>query len=282
MSKTTKIIAALGIVAGLGVAALPAFTYATDPVSTTGDVEVQVEVLPAIAMTITGNNDTGTESHGVFTVVAEPTGNPSTSGYYELSNHVYTASTDATVDSEKTYYTLVTPTYAAVDNSAPAGLTGTLDGHTVDTVAGTSSSFTALLPNSAKFGDISAVDPQNSFGSIVTVYTNSNSGYTLSVKDKDDNTDLTHITGAFYIPAQDGTEVAAGTAGWNYDTTVLAGGTTGAKTAAGITNAVVAIDGLASKTSGGRVTKVDYNVATGGDQAAGYYTDTIVYTATTN
>ena len=55
MSKTTKIIAALGVVAGLGVAALPAFTYATETVS--GDVDLYVEVLPAIAMTIAGNND---------------------------------------------------------------------------------------------------------------------------------------------------------------------------------------------------------------------------------
>ncbi|MBR0416071.1 hypothetical protein IJI64_02845 [Candidatus Saccharibacteria bacterium] len=57
MSKTTKIIAALGVVAGLGVAALPAFTYAADPI--TGNVDVIVEVEPAIAMTISGNNDTG-------------------------------------------------------------------------------------------------------------------------------------------------------------------------------------------------------------------------------
>ena len=55
MSKTTKIIAALGVVAGLGVAALPAFTYAAE---VSGDVDVIVEVEPAIAMRIVGNNDT--------------------------------------------------------------------------------------------------------------------------------------------------------------------------------------------------------------------------------
>lgn len=45
----------------------------------------------------------------VYTQVAEPTGNPSTSGYYEKDeNNVFTASTDTTVDSEKTYYTRTT------------------------------------------------------------------------------------------------------------------------------------------------------------------------------
>ena len=53
--KSTKIIAAAGVVAGLGVAALPAMTFATESVS--GDVDLYAEVLPAIAMTITGNND---------------------------------------------------------------------------------------------------------------------------------------------------------------------------------------------------------------------------------
>ena len=54
MSKTTKIIAALGVVAGLGVAALPAFTYAT---SVSGNADVIVEVGDAIAMSIVGNQD---------------------------------------------------------------------------------------------------------------------------------------------------------------------------------------------------------------------------------
>jgi len=59
---------------------------------------------------------------GVYTVVfsyyyevGEPTGNPSTSGYYELSNGIYTASSDSSVNSEKTYYTglFQTLTYTA-------------------------------------------------------------------------------------------------------------------------------------------------------------------------
>ena len=56
--KSTKIIAAAGVVAGLGVAALPALTFAAQSVK--GDVNVQAEVLSAIAMTIEGNQDGGT------------------------------------------------------------------------------------------------------------------------------------------------------------------------------------------------------------------------------
>ena len=44
-----------------------------------------------------------------YSAVAEPTGNPSTSGYYERSgasgNYVYQLSRDTEVDSQKTYYT---------------------------------------------------------------------------------------------------------------------------------------------------------------------------------
>lgn len=57
MSKTTKIIAALGVVAGLGVAALPAFTYAVTNRSVEGAVKLDVEVLPSLAMTIHSNGD---------------------------------------------------------------------------------------------------------------------------------------------------------------------------------------------------------------------------------
>lgn len=40
-----------------------------------------------------------------YTAVSNPTGNPSTKGYYELVDGAYVASTDTTVDSDKTYYT---------------------------------------------------------------------------------------------------------------------------------------------------------------------------------
>ena len=48
MSKSTKIIAALGVVAGLGVATLPLSSFA----ASTGDVNVKVEVGSTISMTI--------------------------------------------------------------------------------------------------------------------------------------------------------------------------------------------------------------------------------------
>ena len=41
----------------------------------------------------------------VYTAVANPTGNPSTSGYYEKSGETYTLSEDTEVDGTKTYYT---------------------------------------------------------------------------------------------------------------------------------------------------------------------------------
>jgi hypothetical protein len=47
-------------------------------------------------------------SDGEYTAVAEPSGNPSTKGYYERSgtegSYVYTPSADTSVDSQKTYY----------------------------------------------------------------------------------------------------------------------------------------------------------------------------------
>ena len=39
-----------------------------------------------------------------YEAVASPTGNPSTSGYYELVEGAYVASTDTEVDPTKTYY----------------------------------------------------------------------------------------------------------------------------------------------------------------------------------
>ena len=92
MSKTTKIIAALGVAAGLGVAALPAFSYAD---SVAGQVDVDVEVGSAIAMTIVGNNDdnqaynTGaTQAYISVGVLAADT---DVTGYYTYDGTSYTA-----------------------------------------------------------------------------------------------------------------------------------------------------------------------------------------------
>ncbi|MBR3233908.1 hypothetical protein IKG12_03575 [Candidatus Saccharibacteria bacterium] len=73
--KSTKIIAAAGVVAGLGVAALPAMTFASETVN--GSVDLYAEVKPAIAMTIVGNNDTnshaGTAGTNAAVAVKAPT-----------------------------------------------------------------------------------------------------------------------------------------------------------------------------------------------------------------
>lgn len=50
------------------------------------------------------------ENRTVYSEVADPEGNPSENGYYELSGTTYTASADNTVDVEKTYYTAATKT----------------------------------------------------------------------------------------------------------------------------------------------------------------------------
>ena len=45
----------------------------------------------------------------LYAAVVEPTGNPSTSGYFEKSGSTYSASEDTSVNSEKTYYTAKSP-----------------------------------------------------------------------------------------------------------------------------------------------------------------------------
>lgn len=60
MSKSKTILAGLGVVAALGVAALSLSSYAAiTPASVAGNVDLYVEVQPAIAITIAGNNDAG-------------------------------------------------------------------------------------------------------------------------------------------------------------------------------------------------------------------------------
>lgn len=144
MSKTTKIIAALGVVAGLGVAALPAFTFAADPVS--GDVDLYVKVNPAIAMTITGNNDNASaEGHidqgsshdgvthgavaravpdGVFGITANT--NTSSSALTMLPNTFDTMTSVVTVYTNNTTgYNLSVATATGASDSDMHGVTAT-------------------------------------------------------------------------------------------------------------------------------------------------------------
>ena len=61
---------------------------------------------PAPTPTYTYSAVTG---DALYAEVSEPTGNPSTSGYFEKSGSTYSASEDETVDAEKTYYTAKSP-----------------------------------------------------------------------------------------------------------------------------------------------------------------------------
>ena len=216
MSKSTKIIAALGVVAGLGVAALPAFTYASSTVA--GQVTLEAEVGEAIAMTILGNGDGGT---------------------------------------------------AGVDVYTPDG-SEVIDGHTVGTLYDasdlqTSSSTVSLLPNAA---DTSTATSQ------IKVYTNAASGFTLSVKDADSTTALVNEDDSTAtIPA--GATIAAGTAAWGYK-----GGSVSNFAAISATDAEVYTQ--SGPTTGGATVNMTYGVSTASDQKTGTYSDTIIYTATTN
>lgn len=287
MSKSTKIIAALGVVAGLGVAALPAFTYATE--SATGDVDVLVEVQPAIAMTITGNNDNGSLSgDGVFaaeTVTPEEGDNPSEEGWYELvgeaPNQIYVLTTDTKVADGKTYYEY-TGGYRSVDSFSPAGAAGkTIDTHSAPagSIIGTSSSYVSMLPNAYA-----------NTTSTVTVYTNNTSGYNLSVKANDS---ANMIQQGIESPATPDTIAAisstpaVGTPGWAFK---VAAGTgtqagaieTGFDSDSQMTTTDQDIVSSSAKTSGGDQWVVTYDVATKADQATGVYKVNLTYTATTD
>lgn len=69
--------------------------------------KVDADKLASFEAILYGNDGTVT-----YTAVTNPTGNPSTKGYYERSgsagSYVYTLSTDTTVGSSKTYYEKVT------------------------------------------------------------------------------------------------------------------------------------------------------------------------------
>ena len=221
MSKKTKIIAALGVAAGLGVAALPAASFASSTVA--GEVELSADVNEAIAMTILGNGD--------------PTSGDPAVGV------------------------------PGVDVYTPTGAS-TIDGHPVGTLYDplnleTSSSTVSLLPNAAD---------TTTATSAITVYTNAAGGYNLSVKDADNTTALTHTDGTSTIPA--GSTISAGTAAWGYKV--------GDGNFTAITASDVQIDTHSGPTSGGNTTNVTYGVSTASDQKTGTYSDTIIYTATTN
>ena len=262
MSKSTKIIAALGVVAGIGAAALPMASYARN---VDGNVDLYVEVPEAIAMTIAGNNDDNLK-HG-------------TSG----------ANGPVNVFSGK----------SAAGEEITAG---TVDGHTV--AASTtvhSSSYAILSQNAFTQGELNTATGSNpGFKSTITVYTNAASGYDLtgSIATGLDTAALTQSGTDYNIPAAAITGTQTGDAyvpGWGYKVArYQAEGTNVDDEATGATqvedanfsamplaSAPANIDSLNSATHEGRETVVLYGVQTAPDQAAGVYSTTLLYTATT-
>jgi hypothetical protein len=269
MSKTTKIIAALGVVAGLGVAALPAFTYAAE---VKGNVEIEVDVSSAIAMTITGNNDPAVANY-IALSLAEGDTVPAGS-YVSDGDGGYEATSDETAQSGETYYQKI----EGVNVYTPGETNGAIAGHTggaayVVATPQVSGSKTSILPNSIVEGTGTTGTDAAGFGSLVTVYTN-NSQYSLTVEDGDATTSL--MSGANEIKAvgTDDNALAAGSSAWGFK---ISGGSSWlAMPANGNAHS---LRSNASATTDAATT-VLYAVSTSATQATGTYTDTIVYTAT--
>ena len=250
MSKSKTIIAGLGVVAALGTAALPLTSFAATKAAVTGNVDLYVEVLPAIAMTITGNNDAATQLY-----VTDPV----------------TAGIDVYSDAEGNAVGSVENHPVSTANGTNADVTSGSD--TIKTTTSTmkSSSYTSILPNHAVHGD-----SNNNFASTITVYTNNKAGYTLGISSVGALSNGTET-----IPAT-GT-VGAGTSSWGYavDTPVSTDWASGDANYAYSDNSSIKQTAAVTGTSGS-VTKVYYGVSTAPAQVTGVYTDTIIYTATTN
>ena len=272
MSKSKTIIAGLGVVAALGVAALPLASYA-DQAAVSGNVLLAVQVEPAIAMTITGNNDTN--SHYAA---------GATTGGITLYSDTE-QNTSGKVDVDSTFTSTATATNAETETDPHSGVWKT-------TSTALSSSWAKMLPNSVIDGSTAtSTDDGYGFQSTVTVYTNSTTGYTLAVEDSDSTTALTRVGGTETIPA--GNTLTAGTAAWAYKVAASAAGEATGDAAGTVEtgkNAWTAITANGSaaqiahqdtKTIDGTGYVISYGVATDEDQATGTYTDTIIYTATT-
>lgn len=102
------------------------------------------------------------------------------------------------------------------------------------------------------------------------IYTTNNTGSaaTLSIKDKDNDTNLVGATEANKIKAT--TEVAAGKSGWGYNTD-------GGNTFKAVTTSDVS---LKSVSDGSNSVDIYYGVSTDATQHADTYSDTVTYTLT--
>ncbi|MBQ2638794.1 hypothetical protein IJF91_01890 [Candidatus Saccharibacteria bacterium] len=197
MTKSTKFVAALGIAAGLGVAALPLGTFATATYDVTpyvdntqsADVTVQLSIKKSVGI-------------------------------------------------------------AVADGRSADGATG---GRTYTCAANN------VLPNSTA-----------TCTHVVSIGANTPATLTVVNATSETNTSLVGPTGSDPIPAQDGSAVVAGTAGWNI--------TGGDLTNAGISTTAQTVDNL--EAAGEMDVSMTYNFATNVDQMAGTYSDVITYTVT--
>lgn len=242
MSKSTKIIAALGVVAGLGVAALPAFTYAAQTQQTvTGNADVYVEVQPAIAMTITGNNDDnhsyGTSGDNGAVDVFAPAGAASGT----IDGHPTPAAPTTLASSS---YVSLLPNQLGNTKSTVSVYTNNSYGYTLAVKANTSANMTMVDPSGGT-DTIAAIDGTPAVGT---------PGWAYKVAD---------VTETETPKTNKGTI----TTGFDSDSQM------------DTTDQVIVT--ATQKTVNGDDWDVTYDVATKPDQATGVYHVSLTYTATT-
>lgn len=106
----------------------------------------------------------------------------------------------------------------------------------------------------------------------VTVSTNDVDGYTLTVKDKDATTAL--VNGTYSIPT--GTNITAGTSAW----AIKGGDQTNYAAVPANNGTPITLKANGTSLAADEQTTVTYGVSTSASQAAGDYSDIVVYTAT--
>lgn len=267
MTKTTKVIAALGVVAGLGVAALPLSSYAAE---VNGNVRLEVTIDPSLAMRIHSNSDADTYAE----VTPAGTENPSQEGWYESDgSDGYELSEDATVQPGTTYYEKTGNYYGAIDHDPT-------DATEADIAGPSMAKLLSIAQNGVDLTTLqSSIDVRSNNGT-----------YQVVVNDADANTGLQRITAndpetlstTDVIPAMSTDAPAAGVKAWAFKsngtgsaatnwTAMVANDVTGVKVA----EQTGAYDGADYDTP----FTVNYGVGVG-NAATGTYTDTITYTAT--
>lgn len=132
--------------------------------------------------------------------------------------------------------------------------------------------------NTVSIANLASGDIDETMTTTTTVSTNNPTGYKITVIDADTNNALTSGTGssAYTIPAASGT-LRAGTAGWG-----IKGGTQTNYIAVPASSGSPATINTVNEPKDHHATTFHYGVATSPTQHSGTYTDTIIFTATTN